>query len=222
MMAKVLLISNNHFLNTALKRILSEEMELECEISGLETMSSFNNNIYNTLKFNYFLVLIDCIGFEVNKILKFIIKYQNYMLKENCTTALYNLTRNSGVEKKLLGIGVRGVFYEDEEISVFKKGVSSLLEGDIWFPRRVLYDFIKEKSSCKNEHFNNSEEKFHLTAREKEILILISSGKSNAEIADELYISQSTVKTHIYNIFQKIKVPNRIQAALWTVKNLGG
>lgn len=220
MMAKVLLISNNHFLNTALKKILSEEMDLECEMSGLEMISSVDDDIYHALTIHYVLVLIDCIGFELKKILKFIFKYQHYVAKGSCVTALYNITRNSGVEKRLLEIGVRGVFYEDEEIQVFKKGVASLLEGDIWFPRRVLYDFLKENSYCKNDYFNVSEEEVRLTAREKEILILISSGKSNAEIADELYISQSTVKTHIYNIFQKIKVPNRIQAALWTVKHL--
>ena len=56
--------------------------------------------------------------------------------------------------------------------------------------------------------------------REIEILGLISTGATNADIADKLIISQHTVKTHIYNIFQKIGVPNRLQAALWAGKHL--
>lgn len=59
-----------------------------------------------------------------------------------------------------------------------------------------------------------------LTPREIEILTMVASGAKNEEIANELYISPNTVKTHIYNIFKKINVPNRLQAALWAVKNL--
>jgi DNA-binding CsgD family transcriptional regulator len=59
-----------------------------------------------------------------------------------------------------------------------------------------------------------------LTPREKEILALVSAGAKNEQIAEALHISPNTVKTHIYNIFKKIDVPNRLQAALWAVKNL--
>ncbi|MDD9302987.1 MAG: response regulator transcription factor [Desulfobacter sp.] len=59
-----------------------------------------------------------------------------------------------------------------------------------------------------------------LTRREKEILDLISSGFSNQKIADELFISPHTVKTHLQNIFGKINVKQRLQAALWAAKHL--
>jgi len=59
-----------------------------------------------------------------------------------------------------------------------------------------------------------------LTPREIEILSLVAIGAKNEEIAEKLFISSNTVKTHIYNIFKKIDVPNRLQAALWAAKNL--
>lgn len=52
---------------------------------------------------------------------------------------------------------------------------------------------------------------FSLTPREKEIMELVFKGYSNAEIADELFISQNTVKHHIYNLFKKLNVKNRVE-----------
>ena len=54
----------------------------------------------------------------------------------------------------------------------------------------------------------------------REILLLVGSGAQNDEIAEKLFISPHTVKTHLYHIFKKINVPNRFQAALWVAKNL--
>ena len=54
-------------------------------------------------------------------------------------------------------------------------------------------------------------EEYELTEREKELAKFIYNGKSNAEISKELFISESTVKTHIYNIFRKMDIKNRIQ-----------
>lgn len=59
-----------------------------------------------------------------------------------------------------------------------------------------------------------------LTRREVEILDLIAAGYANQQIADELFISPHTVKTHLHNIFKKINVKRRLQAALWAAKNL--
>ena len=53
-------------------------------------------------------------------------------------------------------------------------------------------------------------EQYHLTPREKEFVELIYRGKSNKEIAEMLFLSESTVKTHIYNIFRKMDVKNRV------------
>lgn len=59
-----------------------------------------------------------------------------------------------------------------------------------------------------------------LTYREKQILVKLCKGATNNDIANALFISEHTVRTHIYNIFKKIKVKNRTQAMYWATGNL--
>lgn len=59
----------------------------------------------------------------------------------------------------------------------------------------------------------------NLTKREREILILITKGRLNKEIANELNIAERTVKNHIANLFKKINVYDRTQAAVYAIKN---
>jgi ATP/maltotriose-dependent transcriptional regulator MalT len=54
---------------------------------------------------------------------------------------------------------------------------------------------------------------FGLTDREEEVLVLISQGYKNAEIAEKMFVSLNTIKTHTKNIFIKLDVKNRTQAA---------
>lgn len=58
-----------------------------------------------------------------------------------------------------------------------------------------------------------------LTAREKEVLLLIAKGKTNQEIADELFISLKTVKVHVSNILSKLEVEDRTNAAIYAYQN---
>ena len=56
-----------------------------------------------------------------------------------------------------------------------------------------------------------------LTPREAEVLALIATGMTNAEIAQHLFISPHTVKNHVTNIYKKLKVEDRTQIALWAI-----
>jgi DNA-binding NarL/FixJ family response regulator len=56
-------------------------------------------------------------------------------------------------------------------------------------------------------------EEFGLTAREREVLVLIADGRSNGQIADELFISRKTASVHVSNILSKLGVSTRVEAA---------
>jgi DNA-binding NarL/FixJ family response regulator len=63
-----------------------------------------------------------------------------------------------------------------------------------------------------------AEEEANLSPREDEVLRLVAQGATNKEIADSLFISENTVKTHLRNIMDKLHLANRSQAAAYAVK----
>lgn len=56
-----------------------------------------------------------------------------------------------------------------------------------------------------------------MTAREREVLRLLASGRTNKEIASLLFISEKTVKSHVHGIFRKLNVTRRLQAILYAI-----
>jgi LuxR family transcriptional regulator of csgAB operon len=134
-----------------------------------------------------------------------------------CFVALFNAVPDSGIETSAMKIGVRGIFFESDPPAILIKGVQAIMDGELWFPREAMAKCFLE--ATRNSIRAPNKAQAVLTPREKQILTMIASGAGNDDIADGLCISIHTVKTHIYNIYNKIKVPNRIQAALWAAKN---
>lgn len=74
-----------------------------------------------------------------------------------------------------------------------------------------------EKSEAEQESLAHN--RHPLTPREQDVLAELTKGKSNREIASSLFVTEKTVKTHISNIFTKLEVQDRTQAALYAVKH---
>jgi DNA-binding NarL/FixJ family response regulator len=129
---------------------------------------------------------------------------------------LFNVSPGLKIEENALRRGVKGFFYEQDPLEVFPRGLEAILNGEIWVSRDIMTRFIPDDKGPDHARAEAS----ILTPREIEILSLVAIGAKNEEIAEKLFISSNTVKTHIYNIFKKIDVPNRLQAALWAAKNL--
>ena len=130
---------------------------------------------------------------------------------------LFNVTQSLGIEETAIEWGIKGVLYKNDPMEYYPKGIQTVFNGELWLSREIMSRHILKAKRM--GHISKKDAAF-LTRREVEILSLVAIGFTNEKIADELYISHNTVKTHIYNIFKKIDVPNRLQAALWAAKNL--
>jgi LuxR family transcriptional regulator of csgAB operon len=162
------------------------------------------------------LVLWDCVEKDLKRLLAEL-KTQPGQKKSANRIVFFNVSRGMEFKKKYVLKGIYGFFYEHDPIDIFVKGVQAVLDGKLWFPREVMTQYIFEDID-KDKSSGNGHVK--LTERQTEILALLAVGASNDEIADKLCISPYTVKTHLYNIFRKINVPNRIQASLWAAKHI--
>jgi LuxR family transcriptional regulator of csgAB operon len=131
--------------------------------------------------------------------------------------ALFNLGRNSGAEKGALAAGARGIFYEDDSAETLLKGIFLLFAGEFWVPRRMLSEYLLSRPPSLTPA---PEDTTALTRREREVLGLLANGASNDQIGSRMCISTCTVKTHVYNIFRKIHVSSRLEAALWIARHV--
>ncbi len=162
------------------------------------------------------LILLDCLGNDLTGLWSTIRSFFDSGNK-GYYIAIFNMPTGQPFGNDLVKKGVRGIFYNSDPLPNFAKGVPAILNGELWYSRK---DLMKCLLDSNDDSEFALERRILLTSREKEILILIASGISNTQIADKLNISRNTVKTHLYNIYNKIKVPNRLQAALWAAQHL--
>jgi len=131
--------------------------------------------------------------------------------------ALFNIDSEKSETSQAVRCGVTGLFFHTDSLDELLEGITTLLRGEVWIPRDVLVSAATDP----RRHARMAVEQSGLTLRETEILTLVSTGATNDQIAQQLCISPHTVKTHLYNIFRKIRVDNRFRAALWVTQNLG-
>ncbi len=112
--------------------------------------------------------------------------------------------------------GLRGVFFSADPLGHCLAGIRSIASGETWLPRQALVGTGNDPG----QQFRRAVERSGLTLREVEILGHLARGGTNEQIGAALFISAHTVKTHVYNIFRKLGVNNRLRATLWAAENL--
>jgi len=114
---------------------------------------------------------------------------------------------------EMIDSGVSGFLLKDVEPEILVRSVKEVAKGKSLFEE----DYKGKKTSAKRIYLKRDglEE---LTRRELDVLQLIAKGMCNKDIAESLFISEKTVKNHLTNIFKKISVDDRTQAALFAIK----
>jgi len=116
---------------------------------------------------------------------------------------------------KAVDIGINGYLLKDSESSELKKAILSVVDGEDY----IQPSLIPVLNAKMIDRDMDSEKIEKLTKRELEVLKLLAVGMYNKGVADELHISERTVKNHVSSIFKKIDVSDRTQAAVFAIRN---
>lgn len=116
---------------------------------------------------------------------------------------------------------LRGMFFENCGNEDFCRGMHALLAGEHWLPRRWLGAYLDTTRLSSAATLASVQQSLvDLTPKEKQVLLLLMEGLSNADIAERMFVSAHTVKTHLQNIFRKIEVKSRAKAIHWGMQHL--
>ena len=152
--------------------------------------------------------------------LKIILDYVDKM--PAMKTIIFGIRFNEENVMAMMQGGVRGFFRTELGDEQLIKCIRVVARGEIWLDAEMttlvfnefIKGFMKKKDLLKPLTHLSSAKLDILSPREMEIMELISKSMTNEEIADKLFISSKTVKTHLRNIFMKAGIRNRVEAAL--------
>lgn len=139
----------------------------------------------------------------------------------NATTKVVVLTAFSEDENVLNAAkgGARGYVLKGTDFSMLLRAIKTVQGGGLWIDKELpaadVFEEIAQDQLGDGVDIRQGDETIKsLTRRELEILRLVAEGLTNEEIGKKIFISEKTVKTHLTNIFDKLKVNNRFKAAL--------
>ncbi|MGD8760247.1 MAG: response regulator transcription factor [Anaerolineales bacterium] len=110
----------------------------------------------------------------------------------------------------MLKAGAAGYMLKDEDPSTITEGVRAVVQGETWLSSAVSAGLVAYALESEDDPV-----KQNLSARETEVLGLLARGLANERIAESLCISTGTVKNHVSNIYEKLRVQSRAEAVAW-------
>ncbi len=133
------------------------------------------------------------------------------------------LTRKDQVEfyQQCLKLGIKGLVAKQNGADVLYKAIEKVCEGEFWFDRSVMGATIRHMLNEKQSFIDNpaAQKANGMTEREREVVELICRGMKNKNIAEKLFIAETTVRHHLTSVFNKLEVASRLELVIYAFKN---
>lgn len=203
----IALIGTDNMYSRLVLEYLQSQLEMPCAILPYENMDQSPLSDATL----YLINSDDQADAELNELLD-----QLQHNEPSLSVALTNTCRTAKSSNLIHWPVIKGIFHKDDDRTLLVKGIRSICGGHFWFSREHLNHLANKRKAPRS----SKSESFSLTSRELEILQYITEGMSNQDIADRLFLSPHTIKTHIYNLYKKIDVKSRLQAIQWASEHI--
>jgi len=134
-------------------------------------------------------------------------------------TKVVVLTASESVENAIVAmrVGARAVVQKRFAVQTLVEAIRAVAQGFVWMPPALQAEVASQWRSSASTLLTSRETE--LTSRETEIVREVASGFRNAEIAQRLAITKATVKSHLNNVFDKLKVRDRVELTVYAIKS---
>ena len=208
---KVILITEDSLQSSLLKDVLETKLNINVQLISPEKLDTQPESVSSISA-----ILLDYSVIS-DEVFSRYMEFKKTDLKDTIEV-LINCDKSITTEELFVWQSLAGIFYTSDDISTLQAGIGKVLQGDMWFSRKFSQQYITHLR--RHSRPLNKTVPAILTKREQQIITFLSMGASNQQIAEQLFVSENTVKTHLHNIFKKIEVKNRVQALIWAKENM--
>jgi DNA-binding NarL/FixJ family response regulator len=209
---KILLIGDYSIFRNALRMLIETKKKLK--VVG-ET-SDLNHAPDLILRENPDLILIDLPEAERTEIFTF-------MQKVSAEVPVLILAGRHSPEiyQKCMRLGISGLVLKEKTSETLFRAIEKVYEGELWYDRTVMGQTIRQLINEKYapQPKNGAETIATLSDRERQVVDLICKGLKNKIIADQLFITETTVRHHLTSIFNKLEVTSRLELVIYAFRH---
>ncbi len=213
---KIILVDDNYEHLLGIKELIN----IETNFDVIATAANANIAINLVKKYQPDIVLMD-----INMPEKDGLTAISEMERLNLDTKIIALTGYDDPDLifRAMKIGAKGYILKTMASAQLIYAIEEIMQGKIYLPSGLSSRFFEYFQKTFKEETNNTTSQENLlqflTQREEEVLELLTQGVTYKGVAQKLFISETTVKTHVNNIFQKLQVNDRTQAVLYAINN---
>ena len=209
---RVMIADDHALIREGIKQIL----ELENDIKVIAQAGDGEETLRKSLELNPDVILLDINMPRINGI-ETLRRLKDLGVSSKVIMLTIHEDKEYVLETKK--IGANGYALKDSDADTLIKAIRDVYKGKNYIQPRIEHA-LGEDSLDWNDNKRKEAMKINsLTKREYEVLMLIAEGLNNKDIADKLFISEKTVKNHISNIFKKLEINDRVQAAIFAYRN---